>query len=186
MTLPHPMVFLVDVDNTLLDNDGIQQDLKDHVDRAYGRAVRDRYWRILEDLFAELGYRDYLGALQRYCVEHPREIELLSTSSFLIDYPVADRQFPAALKVLKRLSRLTKSPEDLFFELALADLTQAADLFRPIFAWTDGVDGWVSLEVSPILSHDTKVTLAVARDLHQRGGKPNLLIKIPGAAEGCE
>jgi hypothetical protein len=66
MTLPHPIVFLIDVDNTLLDNDGIQQDLKDHLDRAYGRAARDRYWRILEDLFEELGYRDYLGALQRY------------------------------------------------------------------------------------------------------------------------
>src|SRR6202040_1468791 len=75
-------------------------------------------------------------------------------------------------------------PEDLFFELALGDLTRAADLFRPIFERTDGVDGWVSLEVSPVLAHDTKRTLAAARDLHQRGGKPNLFIKIPGTAEG--
>src|SRR5215472_17797271 len=77
-----------------------------------------------------------------------------------------------------------KSPEDLFFDLALADLTRASDLFQPIFARTDGVDGWVSLEVSPLLAHDTNRTLAAARDLHQRGGKPNLFIKIPGAPEG--
>jgi FMN phosphatase YigB (HAD superfamily) len=106
MTLPHPIVFLVDVDNTLLDNDGIQQDLKDHLERAFGRASRERYWRILEDLFAELGYRDYLGALQRYRAERPREIELLSMSSFLLDYPFGDRLFPGALEVLKRLRSL--------------------------------------------------------------------------------
>jgi FMN phosphatase YigB (HAD superfamily) len=106
MTLPHPIVFLVDVDNTLLDNDGIQQDLKDHLERAFGRASRKRYWRILEDLFAELGYRDYLGALQRYRAERPREIELLSMSSFLLDYPFGDRLFPGALEVLKRLRSL--------------------------------------------------------------------------------
>jgi FMN phosphatase YigB (HAD superfamily) len=106
MTLPHPIVFLIDVDNTLLDNDGIQQDLKDHLERVFGLAARERYWRILEDLFAELGYRDYIGALQRYRVEHPCEVELLSMSSFLIDYPFAARLFPAALAVLKRLSSL--------------------------------------------------------------------------------
>ncbi len=106
MTRPHPIVFLVDVDNTLLDNDGIQQDLKDHLERAFGFASRERYWRILEDLFAELGYRDYLGALQRYRVEHPRAVELLSMSSFLLDYPFANRLFPAALEVLKRLRSL--------------------------------------------------------------------------------
>jgi FMN phosphatase YigB (HAD superfamily) len=97
------VVFLVDVDNTLLDNDRIQQDLRDHLDRAFGVACRERYWTILENLFAELGYRDYIGALQRYRVEHPREIELLSMSSFLMDYPFAERLFPDALEVLERL-----------------------------------------------------------------------------------
>jgi transaldolase len=77
-----------------------------------------------------------------------------------------------------------KFGEDMFFELALTDLTRAAELFQPIFARTDGVDGWVSLEVSPLLAHDTNATLAAARALHQRGGKPNLFIKIPGTAEG--
>jgi FMN phosphatase YigB (HAD superfamily) len=103
MTLPDPIVFLVDVDNTLVDNDGIQQDLKDHIEQTYGLAARERYWRILEDLFTEVGYRDYIGALQRYRSEHPYEVELLSMSGFLMDYPFADRLFPAALEVLKRL-----------------------------------------------------------------------------------
>jgi len=77
-----------------------------------------------------------------------------------------------------------KSGEGLFFELALEDLTRAADLFRPIYDRTDGVDGWVSLEVSPLLAYDTASTLAAAKDLHARAGRPNLLIKIPGTKEG--
>jgi len=77
-----------------------------------------------------------------------------------------------------------KSGEALFFDLALEDLTQAADLFRPIHDRTNGVDGWVSLEVSPLLAYDTKSTLAAAKELHGRAGKPNLLIKIPGTKEG--
>jgi len=103
MTRPYPIVFLVDVDNTLVDNDAIQQDLKDHLERTYGAAARDRYWKILEALMVELGYRDYIGALQNFRVEHPLEIELLSMSSFLMDYPFADRLYPNALAVLKRL-----------------------------------------------------------------------------------
>jgi transaldolase len=83
-----------------------------------------------------------------------------------------------------RMASSAKSGEDLFFPLALADLTRAADLFQPVFARTDGVDGWVSLEVSPLLVHDTNSTLAAALDLHKRAAKPNLFIKIPGTAEG--
>jgi transaldolase len=83
-------------------------------------------------------------------------------------------------------SRLAQgdSGERLFFELALEDLTEAADLFRPIYDRTGGVDGWVSLEVSPLLAHDTKSTVAEAKDLHARAQRPNLLIKIPGTKEG--
>jgi FMN phosphatase YigB (HAD superfamily) len=99
----HRIVFLVDVDNTLLDNDRIQQDIKTHLAQEYGAACRDRYWVILEDLFTELGYRDYLGALQRYRVEHPQDMHLLSMSSFLVDYPFADRLYPSALDVLALL-----------------------------------------------------------------------------------
>src|SRR4029453_3863393 len=89
-------------------NDGIQQDLKDHLEQTYGVAARDRYWRILEDLMTELGYRDYIGALQRFRVEHPREIELLSMSSFLMDYPFADRLYPDALAGLERVGCVGK------------------------------------------------------------------------------
>jgi transaldolase len=77
-----------------------------------------------------------------------------------------------------------KSGEDLFFELALEDITRAADLFRPIWERTRGVDGWVSLEVSPLLAHDTASTLAAAKALHARAGRDNLFIKIPGTREG--
>ena len=80
--------------------------------------------------------------------------------------------------------RAGKSGEALFFDLALQDLAAAADLFRPIFERTNGVDGFVSLEVSPLLAHDTARTLAAAKELHRRGGRPNLFIKIPGTKEG--
>jgi len=103
MLTANPTVFLVDVDNTLLDNDRIQADLKRHLEREFGAACRDRYWAILEQLFTDLGYRDYLGALQRYRVEHPKDIHLLSMSSYLVDYPFANRLYPGALDVLERL-----------------------------------------------------------------------------------
>ena len=109
MTLTGSIVYLVDVDNTLIDNDGIQQDLKDHLERTYGLASRLRYWKILEDLFAEVGYRDYLGALQRYRSEHPRQVELLSMSSFLIDYPFAERLHPDAFALLERMRALGRT-----------------------------------------------------------------------------
>jgi len=97
------VVFLVDVDNTLLDNDRIQADIKAYLERQYGVPSRDRYWAILEQLFSELGYRDYLGALQRYRVEHPQDMHLLSMSSFLVDYPFANRLYPGSLDVLERM-----------------------------------------------------------------------------------
>jgi transaldolase len=84
----------------------------------------------------------------------------------------------------KAASGPARSGEDLFFDLALVDITRAADLFRPVFDRTAGVDGWVSLEVSPLLAHDTETTLKVAKELHARAGRPNLFIKIPGTTEG--
>jgi len=102
MITPDQTVFLVDVDNTLLDNDRIQADLKRHLEREFGAACRDRYWAILEQLMTELGYRDYLGALQRYRIEHPKDLHLLSMSSYLVDYPFANRLYPSALDVLER------------------------------------------------------------------------------------
>jgi len=104
MTAAADLVFLLDVDNTLLDNDQIQQDLREQLAREFGPASRDRYWTILEQLWDELGYRDYLGALQRYRVEHPHEVQLLAVSSWLVDYPFAERLYPGALAVIERLS----------------------------------------------------------------------------------
>lgn len=103
MSRPTPVVFLLDVDNTLVDNDGVQADLRAHLETEFGPACRDRYWAILEQLFTELGYRDYLGALQRYRVEHPEDMGLLSLSSWLVDYSFAKRLYPGALDVLGRL-----------------------------------------------------------------------------------
>src|SRR5258705_4712525 len=100
---PSPIVFLIDVDNTLLDNDHIQSDLKRHLEREFGVAARDRYWAILEDLFTTLGYRDYLGALQRYRVEHPHDPHLLTMSSWLVDYPFSDPLYSRALDVVQKL-----------------------------------------------------------------------------------
>jgi FMN phosphatase YigB (HAD superfamily) len=101
---PYPVVFLLDVDNTLLDNDSVQEDLRNHLAQEFGPECRDRYWAIFEQLRSELGYADYLGALQRYRVEHPRDLRLLHMSSFLIDYPFRDRLYPHALEVIARLS----------------------------------------------------------------------------------
>ncbi|HEY2037991.1 MAG TPA: HAD family hydrolase [Steroidobacteraceae bacterium] len=105
MPQPAPIVFLFDVDNTLLDNDAVQGDLSAHLEREFGRAQRDRYWSIFEALRAELGYADYLGALQRYRLENLDEPQLLLMSSFLIDYPFANRLYPNALEVLAHCRR---------------------------------------------------------------------------------
>lgn len=100
------VVFLFDVDNTLLDNDRIVADLRGHLDKAFGRASREDYFAIFEQLRKELGYADYLGALQRYRAEHPQDVKLLEMSAFLIDYPFTDRVYPGALDVVRRCSEL--------------------------------------------------------------------------------
>jgi FMN phosphatase YigB (HAD superfamily) len=98
-------VFLLDVDNTLLDNDRIIADLSDHLAREFGAESRDRYWKIFEALRVELGYADYLGALQRYRLGALNDQRLLLMSSFLVDYPFADRLYPGALDVIAHLRR---------------------------------------------------------------------------------
>jgi FMN phosphatase YigB (HAD superfamily) len=94
------VVFLFDVDNTLLDNDRVTADLRRHLDREIGRERAARYWALFEALRAELGYADYLGALQRYRAENPRDPRVLTVSRFLIDYPFANRLYPGALDAL--------------------------------------------------------------------------------------
>ncbi len=104
MTQPaNDLVFLFDVDNTLLDNDAVRRDLHEHLGREFGIEARDRYWTLFEKLRAKLGYADYLGALQRYRLEAMTEPRLLSMSSFLVDYPFAERLYPGALEVLERM-----------------------------------------------------------------------------------
>jgi FMN phosphatase YigB (HAD superfamily) len=107
MTAADGVVFLLDVDNTLLDNDRVQDDLRNHLEREFGAASRDRYWAIFEALRTELGYADYLGALQRYrCAEVSgamNDPRLLLMSSFLVDYPFADRLYPGALDAIAHL-----------------------------------------------------------------------------------
>lgn len=99
------IVFLVDVDDTLLANDRIQEDLQRHIERQFGRKNRERFWAIQERLFDELGYRDYLGALQRFRVEHPYEPHLITAANYLVDYPFANRLYPGALDVLEKFRR---------------------------------------------------------------------------------
>ena len=106
MTSPDDVVFLLDCDNTLLDNDRVEKDLRDHLAREFGPTSRDRYWAILEQLRSELGYADYLGALQRYRLGDMCDPRLLLMSSFLVDYPFANRLYPAALHAIRHLRTL--------------------------------------------------------------------------------
>lgn len=98
------VVFLLDVDNTLLDNDAVIEDLRRHLIRTVGAGCQADYWRHFETLRSELGYADYLGALQRYRLEHPRDPEVLSVSLFLLHYPFTDRVYPGALDAIRRAS----------------------------------------------------------------------------------
>jgi len=99
------VVFLFDVDNVLIDNDRVQDDLKEHLERMYGALARDRYWEILEALREELGYIDYLGALERFRIEHMHRPEVLRMSSWLVDYPFADRLYPGALSAVRHVQQ---------------------------------------------------------------------------------
>ena len=120
------------------------------------------------------------GTLQRYIQE--LSITGLTSNPTIFDHAIKNsHDYDDAIS--QKLKE-GKSGEALFFELAIEDLQQAADLFRPIHERTDGVDGWVSLEVSPLLARDTAATLAAAKALHARAGRPNLFIKIPGTSEG--
>lgn len=126
--------------------------------------------------------RDLLinGTLERYIGEF--SVTGLTSNPTIFDQAI--KNSTAYDEDISRALPTARSSEDLFFDLALTDLSRAADLFHTIHTRTDGVDGWVSLEVSPLLAHDTEKTLTAARDLHQRGGKPNLFVKIPGTEEG--
>jgi len=104
--VPPVLVVLFDVDNTLLDNDAVELELREHVDRLAGSASAERYWTIFEELRAELGYADYLGALQRYRLEDLSDPKLLQLSEFLLEYPFAERLYPGALDAVARAAEV--------------------------------------------------------------------------------
>jgi transaldolase len=120
------------------------------------------------------------GTLKRYIDE--LSVTGLTSNPTIFDHAI--KNSATYDEDIARKAATAASGEALFFELAEADLSRAAELFRPVFTRTDGVDGWVSLEVSPLLAHDTNSTLAAARELYKRAGQPNLFIKIPGTPEG--
>ena len=126
--------------------------------------------------------RDLLttGTLQRYIDEF--SVTGLTSNPTIFDHAIKNSN--AYDDAIRTRQNAQKSSEDLFFELALEDITKAADLFRPIWDKTNGVDGWVSLEVSPLLAHDTRSTMAAVAYLHSQAAQPNLFIKIPGTNEG--
>src|SRR5215475_4521927 len=141
-----------------------------------------KLYRAGQSLWLDNITRDLLtsGTLERYIDE--LSVTGLTSNPTIFDHAIKNgTAYDAAIR--ERL-RAGKSGEELFFEIALEDITRAADLFRPVHERTSGVDGWVSLEVSPVLAHDTKSTLAAAQDLHRRAARPNLFIKIPGTKEG--
>jgi len=126
--------------------------------------------------------RDLLntGTLKQYITD--LSVTGLTSNPTIFDHAI--KNSTAYDSAIREKLKQGKSGEALFFELALEDITRAADTFRPIYDKTNGVDGWTSLEVSPLLAHDTASTLAAAKDLHARAGRPNLFIKIPGTKEG--
>ena len=127
-------VFFFDVDNTLLDNDHVSKDLKRHLINRVGESSAGRYWEIFEQLRAELGYADYLGALQRYRLERPREPKLLAVSHFMINYPFANRLFPESLDAVAHAQRLGTavilSDGDVVFQPRKIDRSGLKELFE--------------------------------------------------------
>ena len=103
--MPTDLVYLVDIDNTLLDNDAVVADLRRHLRGVFGAEGEERYWAIFEELWQDLGYADYLGAFQRFRVERPRDQRAIRTAQFLLTYPFAERVYPGALDALAVLRR---------------------------------------------------------------------------------
>jgi FMN phosphatase YigB (HAD superfamily) len=122
-------VFLFDVDNTLLDHDRVTADLRQHLEKEVGAARAQRYWEIFEEIRSQLGYADYLGALQRYRLENPRDPRLLAVSYFLTSYPFANRLFPGSLDAVEWVQRWGKA----------AILTDGDVVFQPLKIYRSGL-----------------------------------------------
>jgi len=134
VTSSRPVVTLFDVDNTLIDNDRVAEDLKRHLRNSVGEASEQRYWDIFEQLRVELGYADYLGALQRYRVEHPREPRLLEVSYFMVNYPFANRLYPQSLDAVEHArqigQRVILSDGDVVFQPRKVDRSGLYEAFE--------------------------------------------------------
>jgi len=135
------LVFLFDVDNTLLDNDRVTADLKQHLEQQVGPDRQQRYWQIFEQLRSDLGYADYLGALQRYRVENPRDLGLLAVSRFLIDYPFAAQLYPDSLNAVAHVRQWGKT----------AVLSDGDVVFQPLKVERSGI--WESVDGVMIYIH---------------------------------
>jgi FMN phosphatase YigB (HAD superfamily) len=145
-------VFLFDVDNTLLDNDAVQGDLGAHLEAEFGRASCERYWAIFEELRGQLGYADYLGALQRYRLENLDDPQLLRLSLFLVDYPFRERLYPRALEALARCARLGRT----------VILSDGDVVFQPLKVQRSGL--WDAVEGRVLIYlHKEQMLDAVAR-----------------------
>ncbi len=142
----------------------------------------DQLYNIGQSLWLDNITRDLLneGTLQRYIDDF--SVTGLTSNPAIFDHAI--KNSPAYDDAIHRGLARGKGGEELFFDLAIEDLVRAADLFRPVFDRTHGVDGWVSLEVSPMLAHDADSTVEAALELHARANRPNLFIKIPGTIEG--
>jgi hypothetical protein len=138
---PEHVVFLFDVDNTLIDNDRIVADMMRHLERDIGHAHAQRYWEYFEQLRTELGYADYLGALQRYRVNHPRDFNIIAVSYFLVNYHFANRLFPCSLDVIEKFKQYGET----------AILSDGDMIFQPLKVERSGlreaVDGKVMIYI---------------------------------------
>ena len=141
------LVFLVDVDNTLLDNDGFQDELKAHVEQGAGPTARDRYWAIQEHLFHTLGYRDYLGAFQQYRLERPDDAEAIWLSLFVVNYPFAKQLYPGALDLVAALRGLGRT----------VALTDGDAVFQPRKLETSGLADALDRQVMICIHKDEEV-----------------------------
>ncbi len=147
------VVFLLDVDNTLLDNDRVVADLMRHLERDIGADRQKLYWKYFEDLRSELGYADYLGALQRYRINYPRDFHIVSASLFLIDYSFANRLFPNSLDVIDHLSQLGKT----------VILSDGDVVFQPHKIESSGLSEAVGGEVLIYIHKETELADIAAR-----------------------
>jgi FMN phosphatase YigB (HAD superfamily) len=166
------VVVLFDVDNTLLDNDALQQELSRHLEREFGAANRDRYWSIFEALRSELGYADYLGALQRYRLEAPDDPRLLLVSSFLLDYPFASRLYRGALEAVAHMRGLGPT-----VILSDGDVVLQPRKIQRSGLW-DAVQGRVLIYVHKELMLDTVARLYPARQYVMVDDKLRILAAV--------